>query len=69
MDRKRTVKRNLAMLLVLSFLLALGGAAGFADGGEDLTEPVEVYANEQTGSQSEAVGSVTVAEVEKGTVA
>lgn len=68
MDRKRTVKRNLAMLLVLSFLLALGGAAGFADG-EDVTEPVEVYANEQTGSQSEAVGSVTVAEVEKGTEA
>ena len=66
MDRKRTVKRNLAMLLVLSFLFALGGAAGFADG-EDVTEPVEVYANEQTGSQSEAVGSVTVAEVETGT--
>ena len=38
------------MLLVLSFLLALGGAAGFADG-EDVTEPVEVFASEQTGSQ------------------
>ena len=58
---QKAIRRSMALLLVLTFVLALGGVQAFA---ETATDTLTVFANENTGNTSATYDSIAVAEVE-----
>ena len=58
---QKSFRRVLALLLALTFVMALGGVQAFAD---TATEPVQVNANSDFGDKSASYDSIAVAEVE-----